>query len=147
PERLGVCLWDFSWYTRAGAGEPYADIEQAMAETVARGYNAVRICAAPLLLAGGLGLDALAEALRFEGLGAATVGEVNGQSTRWYDRPGEYVIDVRARFFSFLEAARKQDVVVILASWEYQQSTVFAAHPSWFKANDQVPVNRRHEVL
>src|SRR5690606_20840708 len=52
PARLAVCLWDFSWYTRAGAGEPYESVEQAMAETADRGYNAVRICAAPLLLAG-----------------------------------------------------------------------------------------------
>ncbi|MGY1551282.1 cellulase-like family protein [Microbacterium sp. A588] len=147
PERLGVCLWDFSWYTRAGAGEPYADIEQAMAETVARGYNAVRICAAPLLLAGGLGLEALAEALPIEGLGAAPGGGFYGQRTRWYDSPGGYTIDVRARFFSLLETARKHDVVVILASWEYQQSTAFAADPSWFEAIDQVPLNRRHEVL
>ena len=54
PERLTISLWDFSWYTRAGAGEPYADLDAAFAETVERGYNAVRICAAPLLTFGGL---------------------------------------------------------------------------------------------
>ena len=60
PARLAVCLWDFSWYTRAGAGEPFDDLDRAMRETVDRGFNAVRICAAPLLVAGDLGLDDLA---------------------------------------------------------------------------------------
>lgn len=147
PARLAVCLWDFSWYTRAGAGEPYESVEQAMAETAARGYNAVRICAAPLLLAGGLGLDALAEALPIEGLGAAPGFGYYGQRTRWYDSPGGYTIDVRARFFSLLESARRHGIVVILASWEYQQSTSFAGDRAWFDAIDAVPLERRHEVL
>lgn len=50
PDKLTICLWDFSWYTQAGPGQPYADLERAMQETRARGYNAIRICAAPMLL-------------------------------------------------------------------------------------------------
>lgn len=147
PERLTICLWDFSWYTRAGDGEPYEHLDEAMAETAARGYNTVRICAAPLLLAGGLGLDELARTLPVEGLGAAPDGGYYGQRTRWYDAPGGYGIDVHARFFALLASAKKHGVVVILASWEYQQSASFAGDPAWFEAIDAVPLNRRFDVL
>ncbi|WP_258184320.1 hypothetical protein [Microbacterium foliorum] len=29
PARLSITLWDFSWYTRAGEGEPYDDLDRA----------------------------------------------------------------------------------------------------------------------
>jgi hypothetical protein len=147
PGRLAICLWDFSWYTRAGDGEPFADVDRAMAETADRGYNAVRICAAPLLVAGDLGLDDLAADLPVEGLGPAPTGGFFGQRTRWYDTPGGFRLDVRARLFELLEAARRHGIVVILASWEYQQSTSFAGDPRWFEAIDAVPLERRYDVL
>lgn len=149
PDRLAICLWDFSWYTRAGIGEPFEDLDRVMRETVDRGYNAVRICAAPLLVAGGpdLGLDALARDLEIEGLGAAPGGGYYGERTRWYDAPGGYRIDVRARLFELVEAAKRHGMVVILASWEYQQSPAFAADPSWFRAIDAIPLAERHRRL
>ncbi|WP_395243964.1 cellulase-like family protein [Agromyces sp. MMS24-K17] len=147
PQRLAICLWDFSWYTRAGAGEPFADVDLAMRETVDRGFNAVRICAAPLLVAGSLGLDDLAADLAVEGLGPAPTGGYYGQRTRWYDTPGGYRLDVRARLFELLAAAKRHGLVVILASWEYQQSPSFAADPRWFEAIDAVPLDRRYDVL
>lgn len=147
PRRLAICLWDFSWYTRAGEGEPFDDVDRAMAETADRGYNAVRICAAPLLVAGDLGLDGLATDLPVEGLGPAPTGGFFGQRTRWYDTPGGYRLDVRGRLFELLEAARRHGIVVILASWEYQQSPSFAGDPRWFDAIDAVPLDRRYDVL
>ena len=36
PQRLAITLWDFSWYTRAGEGEPYADLERACADAAPR---------------------------------------------------------------------------------------------------------------
>lgn len=147
PAHLAITLWDFSWYTRAGIGEPFEDIERAMAETVERGYNAVRICAAPLLVAGGLGLDGLAEDLPIEGLGAAPDGGYYGRRTRWYDAPGGYRIDVRSRLFELLDSARRHGVSVILAGWEYQQSTAFSGDPRWFEAIDAVPLAERYRVL
>ncbi len=147
PARLAITLWDFSWYTRAGTGEPFEDLDRAMAESVDRGYNAVRICAAPLLVAGGLGLDELAADLPIEGLGAAPDGGYYGRRTRWYDAPGGYRIDVRSRLFELLEAARRHGVSVILASWEYQQSTAFAGDPRWFEAIDAIPPADRYRVL
>ena len=51
PDRLTITLWDFSWYVRTGPGEPFEDLDAAFAQAVERGYNTVRICAMPFLLA------------------------------------------------------------------------------------------------
>lgn len=147
PPRLAITLWDFSWYTRAGQGEPYADLDVALDEAIERGYNAIRICAAPLLLFGGLGLDDLAADLEIEGLGRSPRGEVYGSGTRWYDVPGGFRLDLRARLFDLLRGARARGMVVILASWEYQQSPAFAADPRWFEAIDAVPLDQRYDLL
>ncbi|MBO1752607.1 hypothetical protein J4G33_12410 [Actinotalea sp. BY-33] len=147
PGRLTVCLWDFSWYTRAAPGEPYRDLDEAFAQTVHRGYNAVRICAAPVLLFGDLGLDGLATDLPVEGLGTSPGYGSYGQGTRWYDAAGGYRLDLRARFLELVATARRHGVVVILASWEYQQSPAFAADPAWFEALHAVPLEERYAVL
>lgn len=149
PPRLAITLFDFSWYTRAGAGEPYEDIDRIMAESADRGYNAVRICAAPLLLFGELfpDEDHKATHLEIDGLGATAIGGYYGQRTRWYDTPGGYAIDVRARLVELFEAARRHGLVVILASWEYQQSTCFARDRRWFDAIDAIPLHERYARL
>jgi len=144
PARLTICLWDFSWYTRAGAGEPFADLDTAFAETVDRGYNAVRICAAPLLTFGELGLDPRIE---ISGLGTAPDGGTFGRGTRWYDVAGGYAVDVRTRLLDLGRAAKRHGVVVILASWEYQQSPAFAADPAWWDAIAAVPFDDRYDHL
>ncbi|MCR2784206.1 MULTISPECIES: cellulase-like family protein [unclassified Microbacterium] len=146
PPRLTVTLWDFSWYTQAGPGQPYADLEAAVADAASLGYNAIRICAAPLLLFGGLGLDDLAADLEIEGLGAAPDGYY-GQRTRWYDTPGGFRLDLRVHLLALFDAAARHDMVVILASWEYQQSPAFAASARWFDAIDAVPLGERYDVL
>jgi hypothetical protein len=147
PHRLTITLWDFSWYTRAGAGDPYEDLDAAVADAADLGYNAIRICAAPLLLFGGLGLDDLAGDLEIEGLGAAPGGGFYGQRTRWYDTPGGFSVDLRARLLALFAAAARHDMVIVLASWEYQQSPSFAASPRWFEAIDAVPLAERYRLL
>ncbi len=147
PARITVCLWDFSWFTRAGAGEPYEDLDRALAETAERGYTAIRICAAPLLLFGELGLDDLATDLAIEGLGQAPDGGFYGRRTRWYDAPGGYRLNLRERLFDLFDGAARHGLVVILASWEYQQTPAFAADERWFRAIDAVPLNRRYHAL
>ncbi len=145
--RLAITLWDFSWYTRAGAGEPYADLDAVCADAASLGYNTIRICAAPLLLFGGLGLDDLATGLEIEGLGPAPTGGFYGQNTRWYDTPGGYRIDLRSRLAELFDAAARHGLHLILASWEYQQSPSFARSSDWFTAIDAVPLERRYGVL
>jgi hypothetical protein len=147
PDRLGVCLWDFSWLTQAGPGEPYENLDLAMAQTVERGYNTVRICAAPLLLFGDLGLDDLAEDLAIEGLGASPAGGYFGQRTRWYNTPGGYRLNARRRLWELFDVAKRHSVVVILSSWEYQQTAAFAESSAWFEAIDAVPLAERLGVL
>jgi hypothetical protein len=147
PSRLTITLWDFSWYTQAGEGQPYADLDAAVSDAASLGYNAIRICAAPLLLFGGLGLDDLAGGLEIEGLGAAPGGGFYGQRTRWYDTPGGFRVDLRERLLALFDAAARHDIVIVLASWEYQQSPAFAASPRWFEAVDAVPLGERYAVL
>jgi len=147
PPRLTITLWDFSWYTRAEDGGPFADLDAACAKAAELGYNTIRICAAPLLLHGNLGLEDLAADLRIEGLGTSPDGGIYGRGTRWYDAPGGYSVDLGARLLELFDAAARHGLVLILASWEYQQSTVFAASPRWFEAIDAVPLDRRYELL
>ncbi|WP_062464067.1 cellulase-like family protein [Demequina soli] len=132
-DRLAISLWDFSWYTRAT--DAYADLDDAVAQAVARGYNALRICAAPLLLAGGHGLP---EELGVTSLGAWPGGR-RGAGTRWYDVPRDATVHLRRRLFALLEAAARHGVRVILASWEHQQSPAFSADERWWRAIDAVP--------
>ncbi|MDN3310896.1 cellulase-like family protein [Microbacterium oryzae] len=144
PQRLTITLWDFSWYTRAEVGGPYADIDVAVVDAASLGYNAIRICAAPLLTFGDLGLD---PRIGIEGLGARADGGFYGERTRWYDAPGGYDIDVRQRLGELLDACERHGLVLILASWEYQQSTAFAADPTWFETIDAVPLGERYRAL
>ena len=147
PPRLTICLLDFSWYTQAGVGEPYEDLDAVCADLAARGFNTIRICAAPLLTGGELGLDDLARGLEIEGLGARSSFGYLGQRTRWYDAPGGYRIDLVDRLIALIAAADRHGIVVILSSWEYQQSPAFAASPRWFEAIDAVPLHERFSLL
>lgn len=131
PRRLAISLWDFSWYTQAGPGEPFEDIEQAFTELVDRGFNTVRICAAPFLLFSGR-VDP-------NYLVVSGLGEHFGQRTRWYDVHGGYPLDALARLDALFAAAKRRDCHVILSSWEYQQSPCFVTTDGWFQALASVP--------
>ncbi|MGI5149419.1 cellulase-like family protein [Plantactinospora sp. CA-294935] len=130
-DRLTITLWDFTWYTRTGVGEPFEDLDAAFAAAVERGYNTVRICAMPFLLFRS-GLDTTA--LTFTGLG----GDF-GQRTRWYDVHGTATIDGRAHLLDLFRAAARRDCRIIVSSWEYQQSAAFLAVPDWHAALCAVP--------
>lgn len=135
PDRLTITLWDFSWYTRTGPGEPFADLDAAMEQAILRGYNTVRICAMPFLLFGS-GLPTGSIAL-------GPLGGEYGQGTRWYDVRHRVRLDARAHFAELLRAAYRHGVAVILSSWEYQQSSSFAGDSSWFDALLAVPSEER----
>src|SRR5438445_5365022 len=129
--RLTISLWDFTWYTRTGPGEPFADLDEAFRQAVDRGYNTVRICAMPYLLFGS-GLDT--GRLTLTGLGGQF-----GQKTRWYDVPGPSTVDGRAHLLNLFRAAQRHDCQVIVSSWEYQQSPSFLADDSWYRSLMAVP--------
>ncbi|WP_328507743.1 cellulase-like family protein [Streptomyces sp. NBC_00391] len=138
--RLAITLWDFSWYTQAGPGEPFADLDRAFAETVERGFNTVRICAMPFLLFSGR--VHAPESIQVRGL-----GERFGQRTRWYDVRGGYPLDGRRRLVELFEAAARHDCKVIVSSWEYQQSPSFADTDAWHRALAAVPGPDRAEAV
>lgn len=125
PERLTITLWDFTWYTRTGPGEPFEDLDRAFDEAVERGYNTIRICAMPFLIFG----SGLCGDMEFGPLG----GEY-GQGTRWYDVRHRVRLDPGAHLLDLLRAAQRHNVFVILSSWEYQQSSSFAGDRRWFDA-------------
>ncbi|UUU19890.1 cellulase-like family protein [Streptomyces sp. DSM 40750] len=138
--RLAITLWDFSWYTQAGPGEPFADLDRAFAEAVERGFNTVRVCAMPFLLFSGRVPDP--ESVQVRGL-----GEQFGQRTRWYNVRGGYPLDGRRRLVELFEAAARHDCRVIVSSWEYQQSPSFADTDVWHRALAEVPGPDRAEAV
>ncbi len=137
--KLTISLWDFTWYTRTGPGEPFADLDEAFRQAVDRGYNTVRVCAMPYLLFRS-GLDT--SRLTFTGLGGDFA-----QRTRWYDVPGRSTVDGRAHLLELFRAARRHDCRVIVSSWEYQQSPAFLTDDSWHRSLLSVPPGRRAEAL
>jgi sugar-binding cellulase-like protein len=138
-DRLAITLWDFSWYVRTGPGEPFADLDAAFAQAVARGYNCVRVCAMPFLLFRS-GLET--RHVTFHPLGGGY-----GQRTRWYDVGGTATVDAREHLLELFRAARRHGCTVIVSSWEYQQSPCFGADDSWFRALMAVAPDDRPAVL
>ena len=126
PKKLTISLWDFTWFTRTGPGEPFEDLDRAFEEAVARGYNTIRICAMPFYLFRS-GLDT----------SRASFGPLGGeyaQGTRWYDVKHRVTLDARAHLLELFAAAKRHDVFVILSSWEYQQTSSFSGDRAWFDA-------------
>jgi len=137
---MTITLWDFTWYTRTGPGQPFHDLDAAFAEAVDRGYDTVRICAMPYLLFGS-GVDT--SALRFSGLG----GEY-GQRTRWYDVPlVQPAVNGVSWLLSLFSAARRHGCRVIVSSWEFQQSPSFAVDDGWHRSLQAVPYADRVTAL
>lgn len=139
PARLAITLWDFSWYTRTGPGQPFEDLDAAFAQARERGYNCVRICAMPFLLFGS-GLDT--RRLVFGPLG----GEY-GQRTRWYDVRGRTEVDGRSHLIDLFRAAERHGCYVIVSSWEYQQSPSLSGDRAWADALVAVSPDKRIAAL
>ena len=136
PRRLTITLWDFTWYTQAGPGEAFEDLDAAMADAVLRGYNTIRICAMPYFLFGSHELDH--GRLRIEQMAPEV-----GHGTRWYNVRGGVVIDGRERLRELFETARRHGVFVIVSSWEYQQSPAFSADDAWYRSLESIPPEQR----
>ena len=137
---MTITLWDFTWYTRTGEGQPFHDLDEAFRQAVARGYDTVRVCAMPFLLFRS-GLDT--SALRLSGLGGGY-----GQRTRWYDVPDDQPpVDGHARLLELFRAADRHGCRVIVSSWEYQQSPSFSVDDRWHRALQAVPPAERTVAL
>ncbi|NQX13494.1 hypothetical protein HQQ80_17845 [Microbacteriaceae bacterium VKM Ac-2855] len=132
-------MWDFSWYVRTGPGEPFEDLERAVADAAERGYNTVRICAMPFLLFES-GLDTTR--LELDRLGGAYA-----QGVRWYDVKTPSVIDAREHLLRLFRALRDHDMFAIVSSWEYQQSSSFATSPDWWNSLRSIDPDGRAVTL
>lgn len=126
-----ITLWDFTWYTRTGPGEPFEDLDAAAKQAAERGYNTIRICAMPFLLFES-GLDV--ETLDLEALG----GDY-GQRVRWYDVRASTRIAPLEHLLKLFQACQRHNLCVIISSWEYQQSPCFSKSPAWYEALHAVP--------
>ena len=122
PRRLAISSWIWSWATYALPGEPYGDLERAMVELTARGFNAIRVDA---------GLN---WCFRLDGtprgemeFGPWAAGVSSNLSTVNHRGGGRH--DALKRLVRLIELAKKHDVYVILTSWEYQDSTWMVADP------------------
>lgn len=137
--RMAISLWDFSWYTQAGADEPFGDLDAAFTQLVERGFNTIRICAMPFLLFSGR--------VQPSELIVCGMGGEYGQRTRWYNVRGGYSLDPLHRLEALFDAALRHGVRVIVSSWEYQQSPVFVTDDAWHQSLDAVPGTERATIL
>ena len=129
PEKLSIGMFIWSWITNATEGEPYHDLEKAVAGLRERGFNAVRADAG---LNWCFGLDGQPRGEMDFGPwipgyrdNLTTVNAVGG---------GRH--DVLQRVIRLMELAKTNGIYVILTSWEYQDS-------SWFVADRKI----RAEVM
>ena len=121
PPKMSISCWIWSWITSAAPGEPFADLEKAVAGLRERGFNAIRIEAGPNWC---FNLD----------------GSPRGvmEFRPWVAHPTTNLGDARhggshdvlKRVIRLFELARKYDIFVILSSWDYQDSTLFVADPA-----------------
>jgi hypothetical protein len=116
--RSAICCWTFCWYTHAAPGEPYEDLGRAMRETVARGFNALRICAMPSYVSRAIrsGRDELT---------IAPLGRGITDQLRWYDFRGGVTIRPVERLLELGRLAREHGVSLILSSWDFNQAFKF----------------------
>ncbi len=136
---LAISLWDFSWYTQAGPGEPFEDLDTAFDQLVERGFTAIRICAMPFLLFSGK--------VRPDDLAVCGLGATYGQRTRWYNLRGGYRLDPLHRLEALFDSAARHRISVIVSSWEYQQSPCFVTSDAWYRALAAVPGPQRAVAL
>ena len=114
PRRLTISFWFGYWVTDTQPGEGYADLEQAVRDLVARGFNTIRI-------------DGLwSWIFRPDGTrrGPVEIGHVAEPGYCDYGAGtgarGGGTVDVLAQLLELLALCRKYDVYVALTSWEYQ---------------------------
>lgn len=122
PSHLTITLWIRGWLMAVNPGEPYYDLERAIAETAERGFNTIR----PEV--------ALNWCFDRQGhpRGAVDVSPwVAGLSDnfRGYNGSAAVRYDALERVLKLYELAKKYGIYVIQTSWEYQDDTPLLADP------------------
>lgn len=121
PKRLSIGLFIWNWIAMSGPGEPYEDLEKAVAGLAERGFNAVRVEAGFnwCFRADGQPRGEVEFAPFFPQYGDNIVGSGKGGVRH----------DVLKRVIRLMELAQQYGIWVILSSWEYQDSTCLLADP------------------
>ena len=141
PERLTISFWFGYWVTDTQPGEPFADLEQAVRDLVARGFNTIRIdglwswcfkpdgTRRPPLEIGSIADPGYCD------YGAGTTARGGGR------------VDVLPRLLELFALARKYDIYVALTSWEYQPGHTLGsiADPAIRQEILDIPVPARFE--
>ena len=122
PKRLSMGMFIWNWITMATPGEPYSDLEKAVAGLVERGFNAVRVEA---------GLN---WCFRMDGRprGEMEFGPwIAGyrENLTFMNARGGGRHDVLKRVIRLMELAQQYKIFVVLTSWEYQDSSWFVVDP------------------
>jgi hypothetical protein len=122
PKKLSIGMFIWNWVTMATPGEPYHDLEKAVAGLPQRGFNAVRVEA---------GLN---WCFRIDGqprgemeFGPWIAGYRDNLTSANALGGGRH--DVLKRVIRLMELAKRCGVYVILTSWEYQDSSWLVADP------------------
>ncbi|MHB1001610.1 MAG: cellulase-like family protein [Armatimonadota bacterium] len=116
PDKLSICSWIWSWISSSLPDEPYGDLERAISETKARGFNCIRLDA---------GLNWCFD-LNGNPRGVMEFGPwIKGYSSnlRTVNGRGGAKLNVLDRVIQLMELARDNGIYVIQTSWEYQDST------------------------
>ena len=122
PKKLSIGMFIWNWITMATPGEPYDDLERAVAGLPERGFNAVRVEA---------GLNwcfRLDGQPRGEMEFGPWIADYRDNLTS-VNALGGGRHDVLKRVVRLMELAKKHGVYVILTSWEYQDSSWLVADP------------------
>ena len=122
PKKLSIGMFIWNWVTMATPGEPYHDLEKAVAGLPERGFNAVRVEA---------GLN---WCFQMDGrprgemeFGPWIPGYRDNLTSVNVRGGGRH--DVLKRLTLLMELAKRYGVYVILTSWEYQDSSWLVADP------------------
>ena len=136
PKKLSIGMFIWNWVTMATPGEPYHDLEKAVAGLPERGFNAVRVEA---------GLN---WCFRMDGqprgemeFGPWIAGYRDNLTSVNARGGGRH--DVLKRVTRLMELAKQHGVYVILTSWEYQDSSWLVADPKTRAEVMAVPEEKR----
>jgi hypothetical protein len=122
PQKMSIGMFIWSWITNATEGEPYYDLEKAVAGLRERGFNAVRADAG---LNWCFTMDGQPRGeMEF---GPWIPGYRDNLSTVNAVGGGRH--DVLKRVVQLMKLAKQYGVYVILTSWEYQDSSWLVADP------------------
>ncbi|MFA7159031.1 MAG: cellulase-like family protein [Kiritimatiellia bacterium] len=114
PQKLSISFWYHDWLAAALPGAPFEDLERCMKGMKQRGFNTARV---------GLGMT---YAFRLDGTPRGPIDfgpPVPGYALNPYYACHGGRRDVIERLLRLLDLARRNDVWIILTSWEYQDSS------------------------